>query len=925
MLSFLNPSLLWALPLAAAPILLHLLFLRRARRVEFSDLELLRAAHRRSLPSTRLRRWLLLLLRCCLLAALVAAFARPVLHPRSAGALAQEGGLDAAVLVDTSWSMRAEERGKPRFDLALAAAGEFVRMLRPNDRAAVAGFSKGLDGELRWSESFPAAAEAVGRLRCGWRTTDLSSALAAAYALLSPKGAGAGRRRVLLLLTDNSRHLARSLGPAGLRGVDGYDPGVLVLGLKWGAGIANAGIRGAEGACPASSGEPGSAELCVRAESFGMAGGKSSLDAWVKGRLAGQRAVSLGEAAPAEAFRLPVPADGEVFGRFDLRPDALSADDRLFFSWKVEPPPRVLYAYGGPDSLEAGRSGYFFNQLLAPGGRLPFRMDASDLGRLPRIPLEDYSAVIVDEAREVHPEAAEALKRFVLRGGGLWLVAGTRSPGPLSSLEGILPARLGPEVSSRASGLLPEPGFGPAQAGLRGFDLDNVVFQRRYSLETLPESRVLARDGAQAPLLVERAAGLGRSMLWASSFDVRWTNLALKGAFVALVEQALSRLTGFEGGKSSRNVLVGEPFAREWGPKERAPAKAEVVSPDGRRTAVAVRENRAVFSDTRFPGLYSLRPSGSGAQEAFAVNADRSSGEGDARSADVPWRLLRPEALREDFLLAVYGREARTAVLALALLLLGLEFLLDRPRGAAGVLLLLALLPSGARAQEGDRFVWAQARTAGAWDPYPGAYAEVLKFLGSVTSVLSSGERRVLDLKDPLLFSTPFLFLAGAQAPAALDDEEVRGLRDYLVSGGFLWLDDSSPSSSSGFDRWARASLAEALPDSPLKPLGPDHVLFKTFFLVRRAGGRSLVSGSVEGVEWGGRTVAVYTRNDVLGAWARDPLGKPLFECVPGGEAQRLDARKLTLNILMYSLTSSYKADAVHQPFILEKMRQGFP
>ncbi|MBI3296880.1 MAG: DUF4159 domain-containing protein [Elusimicrobia bacterium] len=225
----------------------------------------------------------------------------------------------------------------------------------------------------------------------------------------------------------------------------------------------------------------------------------------------------------------------------------------------------------------------------------------------------------------------------------------------------------------------------------------------------------------------------------------------------------------------------------------------------------------------------------------------------------------------------------------------------------------------------GDQFVWTQARYSGAWDPYPGVHAEVLRWLGEVTSVLSVPARRELTLKDPALFSSPFVVLAGKQAPPALDEAELGRLRDYLTSGGFLWLEDSSGLPGGAFDRWARATLARALPDAELKPLPADHVLFKTFFLVKRIGGRVKTAGAVEGVEWGGRLALVYTRNDLLGAWARDPLGQWLHECAPGGEPQRMDARKLTLNIVMYALTGNYKADAVHQPFLLEKMRQGIP
>lgn len=241
------------------------------------------------------------------------------------------------------------------------------------------------------------------------------------------------------------------------------------------------------------------------------------------------------------------------------------------------------------------------------------------------------------------------------------------------------------------------------------------------------------------------------------------------------------------------------------------------------------------------------------------------------------------------------------------------------------LLALLALKPVPVPAQEGDRFVWAQLRQGGSWDPYPGVHEEILRFVSSVTSVLAAPERKALALKDPELFSYPFLVLAGRSEPPALDEEEVGRLRNYLTSGGFLWIEDSSGQRSSSFDRWVRGTLKRVFPDSDMAPLGPEHVVHKTFFLLRGAGGRVLVSGALEGIDWGGRTAVLYSRNDILGAWAKDALGKPLYECSPGGETQRMNARKAALNIILYSLTGSYKTDAVHQPFILEKMRLGLP
>ncbi len=241
------------------------------------------------------------------------------------------------------------------------------------------------------------------------------------------------------------------------------------------------------------------------------------------------------------------------------------------------------------------------------------------------------------------------------------------------------------------------------------------------------------------------------------------------------------------------------------------------------------------------------------------------------------------------------------------------------------LLLSLILLEVPGHAQIGDKFVWSQLQVGEGWDPYPGVHSEILKFVVDTTSVLVIAKRRVLKISDPKLFGSPFVVLAGKEAPPALDVEAVGRLRDYLTSGGFLWIEDTSGIADGPFDAWVRKTLATVLPDADMKPLPKDHVLYKTFFLMRRLGGRIMVSGSVEGVDWAGKTVVVYSRNDLLGAWARDPLGNALFACIPGGEAQRMEAKKLSLNIVMYALTGSYKADAVHQPFILQKMRSGTP
>jgi hypothetical protein len=86
-LEFANPGMLWALALALAPVLLHLLRRRAAPLpvVPFSDTRLLESAARQVKRRRRIREWLLLSVRVTLLAAAALAFARPSLPADTTG------------------------------------------------------------------------------------------------------------------------------------------------------------------------------------------------------------------------------------------------------------------------------------------------------------------------------------------------------------------------------------------------------------------------------------------------------------------------------------------------------------------------------------------------------------------------------------------------------------------------------------------------------------------------------------------------------------------------------------------------------------------------------------------------------------------------------------------------------------------------
>ena len=131
-------------------------------------------------------------------------------------------------------------------------------------------------------------------------------------------------------------------------------------------------------------------------------------------------------------------------------------------------------------------------------------------------------------------------------------------------------------------------------------------------------------------------------------------------------------------------------------------------------------------------------------------------------------------------------------------------------------------------------------------------------------------------------------------------------------------------------------AILSSLDIPELEPVPRDHVLTKTFFLLRDFTGRftngqlwveALPAETEEDVNRPARagdgvSSILITSNDLAGAWAMRPDGQPMLPLVPGEPRQREFAFRAGVNIVMYTLTGNYKADQVHAPALIERLGQ---
>jgi hypothetical protein len=180
----------------------------------------------------------------------------------------------------------------------------------------------------------------------------------------------------------------------------------------------------------------------------------------------------------------------------------------------------------------------------------------------------------------------------------------------------------------------------------------------------------------------------------------------------------------------------------------------------------------------------------------------------------------------------------------------------------------------------------------------------------------------VVRADEPGVVEGPFLYWSGDVEVAPLTSAEVAGLQRFFALGGILLADDAAPSDRGepgAFGRSARREIARVLPDSATIPIGPEHVVFRTFYLLRRAEGRVEGRPTLDAIVRGGKARVLFSDDDLGGALARGASGLWDEPVVPGGDAQREHAIRLAVNVAMYVLCSNYKDDQVHAPFLMRR------
>jgi hypothetical protein len=677
------PLFWYGLPLAAAPVLIHLINLLRQRRVQWAAMEFLLASQRRYRTRVLLRQIALLTLRTLAVLGLVAALAQP--RWRSAGGIAGNAATTHLVILDDSASMgdttgggnevetdaaagddrraTAFDRGRRMVeriaaDLATSAGRHRLGVAVTSHLAAADDESLLLPFTDLAPDSIPAVRDALGRAGAGDAAAGLREACPAARRL----AAGTDGPRMIWIVGDfRSRDWLGGDEPAAtlrqlaadgvtLRLVDcagdGPATNLTVARLEVSGGVPAAGVLLPVEVEIRNDGPASVRDVALELREDGGGRPGVRIDEIPAGGVASRRFDVRFTTPGSHAIEAAVP--GDALRADDVRRTVIDVADRV----------DVLVVDGATDSAGGGTGsgdGFYVTTALAPGAGAatglrprvvpPAALAATDLGQ--------FACIWILDVERLDAAAIAAVEAYVRGGGGVVFFCGPRTRADVVNAtlhrggEGLFPVPLVGAVDllpdARAAAPTPDVTVEdhPVVAVLSGQRnplLDAVRIERFWAIDRGFDAagqgvrRLLSLRTGQ-PLAVEKTFGEGGVVAVLTTAAPEWNNWARANpSWVVVLLELESHLARLR--RRAESVTVGDPVVVRLEVGIDEPDVQFLVPPDAavvRQTAVATSGPtlEARLPATAHAGIVEARwrrLDGSERERSIAVNVDPAEG-----------------------------------------------------------------------------------------------------------------------------------------------------------------------------------------------------------------------------------------------------------------------------------------------------------
>ena len=205
---------------------------------------------------------------------------------------------------------------------------------------------------------------------------------------------------------------------------------------------------------------------------------------------------------------------------------------------------------------------------------------------------------------------------------------------------------------------------------------------------------------------------------------------------------------------------------------------------------------------------------------------------------------------------------------------------------------ILILLPLICLSQNTYSVATLKYNGGGDWYANPTALPNLIEFSNNNIGTNIKKSPEIVEVGSSDIFNYPFLHMTG-HGNIFFSNEEANNLRKYLLSGGFLHVDDNY-----GLDEFFRKEITKVFPNKKLVLINSNHIIFNQSFKFPNGLPKIHIHDAKPSEAYGifdnGRLVCLYTfESDLSDGWEDSEVHND-------SEETRLKALKMGSNIIEY-------------------------
>jgi uncharacterized repeat protein (TIGR01451 family) len=604
-MTFLNPAVLFGLAAASIPVLIHILNLRRLKRIEFSTLKFLKELQKNKIRKIKLKQWLLLALRVMIILFLVTAFARPTLEGLSIGGTTSAAKTTAIFILDDTYSMSVVDQNGSYFNQAKQKIKQLLNQLEEGDEAGIILVSNG-EEEVKLTTNIASVSEEVNKLLISDASRNLHNAFVKVAEVMAESK---NFNKEIYLLTDFQKNrIAEEKQLSDLSELLNEQVRLYSFNFS-GSDVYNIAIDDITVNTQIfEQGKPVKYEVVVSNYSD-LQAENLVVSLFVDGERSVQKSINLdaGESKKVE-MEAPVNTSGiiEVFA--EIEEDDILLDNRRYTSINIPETIPVLI-------LTEKLSDAKFVELALSSSRTKksFEITAKEIKQLPATSLNDFEVLVIISSNL--SAGKEKLKEFLTKGNGAIIFPSAKED--LSGFNSLLKSIELPKST----------GYISVENKNQAVEFDQVEFihplfeqifldEEKKEIESplINKYYKLNMDGKGKRIitLIDGSSFLseykinGTVLLFNSSPVLFWSDFPIKSIFAPLLNKMIFYLAAKD--RNEVEVIAGEKLSVNI--SEQSFPQVKVVMPDKREELINFKEQLSTdflyFSDANLAGHYKI-------------------------------------------------------------------------------------------------------------------------------------------------------------------------------------------------------------------------------------------------------------------------------------------------------------------------------